>query len=140
MLVLDLLPHHEEDEVIRWLEGLRERHPLRGMGVALRERLPKRFADNFWARLAARACGCTEDATLGGVQPGTFMALSRLLKHWEVPVVGTEGYPKAEVTCGGVATEELAEETMEVKRHPGLFFIGEAVDVTGWLGGYNFQW
>jgi hypothetical protein len=53
---------------------------------------------------------------------------------------GTEGYRKAEVTRGGVATDELSQATLEAKRQPGLYFIGEVVDVTGWLGGYNFQW
>ena len=57
-----------------------------------------------------------------------------------VAPVGTEGYEKAEVTAGGVDTAELSSTTMEAKKVPGLFFIGEAVDVTGWLGGYNFQW
>eukprot|EP00435_Cladocopium_sp_Y103_P065526 s33_g27.t1 len=74
------------------------------------------------------------------LNPSALQRLASLLKHWEVNVIGTEGYPKAEVTCGGVCTEELSDETMECKRQPGLFFIGEAVDVTGWLGGYNFQW
>jgi predicted flavoprotein YhiN len=53
---------------------------------------------------------------------------------------GTEGYPKAEVTLGGVDTRELSSKTMEARSVPGLYFIGEVVDVTGWLGGYNFQW
>lgn len=52
----------------------------------------------------------------------------------------TEGYPKAEVTRGGVSTSELSSKTMEARKVPGLYFIGEVVDVTGWLGGYNFQW
>jgi predicted flavoprotein YhiN len=53
---------------------------------------------------------------------------------------GTEGYARAEVTLGGISTRELSSKTMEAKKVPGLFFIGEVVDVTGWLGGYNFQW
>jgi predicted Rossmann fold flavoprotein len=69
-------------------------------------------------------------------------ALARLaerLARWELVPVGTEGYRKAEVTLGGVDTRELSSRTME-SRQPGLYFIGEVVDVTGWLGGYNFQW
>jgi hypothetical protein len=57
-----------------------------------------------------------------------------------VDFAGTEGYPKAEVTLGGVDTRDLSSKTMECRNVPGLFFIGEVVDVTGWLGGYNFQW
>ncbi|MDQ3198123.1 MAG: NAD(P)/FAD-dependent oxidoreductase, partial [Verrucomicrobiota bacterium] len=67
-------------------------------------------------------------------------AFARLLHHWPVQPHGTEGYPKAEVTVGGVDTSELSSKTMEARRVPGLYFIGEVVDVTGWLGGYNFQW
>ena len=70
-------------------------------------------------------------------------ALTRLaeqLAHWALTPTGTEGYKKAEVTLGGVDTRALSQQTMECKAQPGLYFIGEVVDVTGWLGGYNFQW
>ena len=60
--------------------------------------------------------------------------------RWQVIPAGTEGYEKAEVTAGGVATDELVAKTLESRRVPGLFFIGEVVDVTGHLGGHNFQW
>ena len=66
--------------------------------------------------------------------------LAAELKAWHVTPTGTEGYAKAEVTVGGIDTDELSSRTMEAKKVPGLFAIGEAVDVTGWLGGYNFQW
>ena len=66
--------------------------------------------------------------------------LVNTVHHWIVRPDGTEGYRTAEVTLGGVNTDQLSSKTMEVKSHPGLYFIGEAVDVTGWLGGYNFQW
>ena len=62
------------------------------------------------------------------------------LHHWEICPTGTDGFGKAEVTVGGVDTDELSSKTMEAKRVPGLYFVGECVDVTGWLGGYNFQW
>jgi predicted flavoprotein YhiN len=62
------------------------------------------------------------------------------LNDWQVLFDGTEGYDKAEVTLGGVSTDELSSQTMESKRVKNLYFIGEVVDVTGWLGGYNFQW
>ena len=70
-------------------------------------------------------------------------ALARLaeqLARWELTPTGTEGYKKAEVTLGGVDTKALSQQTMECKAQPGLYFIGEVVDITGWLGGYNFQW
>jgi predicted flavoprotein YhiN len=66
-------------------------------------------------------------------------ALAQRLCQWELTPTGTEGYRKAEVTAGGVDTRVLSSQTME-SRQPGLYFIGEVVDVTGWLGGYNFQW
>jgi predicted Rossmann fold flavoprotein len=62
------------------------------------------------------------------------------LNDWRIMPTGTEGYAKAEVTLGGVDTDELSQRTLEARKVPGLFVIGEAVDVTGWLGGYNFQW
>jgi predicted flavoprotein YhiN len=67
-------------------------------------------------------------------------SLTASLHGWEESFAGTEGYPKAEVTLGGVDTGELSSKTMEARKVPGLHFIGEVVDVTGWLGGYNFQW
>ena len=67
------------------------------------------------------------------------MHLAHRLGHWPLTPTGTEGYKKAEVTVGGVDTRELSQQTMESKQ-PGLYFIGEVVDITGWLGGYNFQW
>ena len=66
--------------------------------------------------------------------------LAARLHGWTLQPAGTEGWRKAEVTAGGVDTRELSSQTMQSRRHPGLHFIGEVVDVTGWLGGYNFQW
>ena len=66
--------------------------------------------------------------------------ITHRLHHWEICPSGTEGYATAEVTLGGVGTTELSSKTMESSRVRGLYFIGEVVDVTGWLGGYNFQW
>ena len=67
-------------------------------------------------------------------------ALARIFHHWQLQPGGTEGYGKAEVTGGGVDTRELSSKTFESRKVPGLYFIGEVLDVTGWLGGYNFQW
>jgi hypothetical protein len=68
------------------------------------------------------------------------MAWEQKLHCWRLHPVGTEGFEKAEVTAGGVDTDDLHARTMEARTVPGLFFIGEVVDVTGWLGGFNFQW
>jgi predicted flavoprotein YhiN len=72
--------------------------------------------------------------------PGELQTIADNLNCWELLPAGTEGYKKAEVTAGGVSTDELSSQTMETRRMPGLYFIGEVVDVTGQLGGYNFQW
>ena len=96
---------------------------------ALREILPARLAER-WTTLN----------TPPNWTNASLDQLERKLHNWTVTPEGTEGYAKAEVTAGGVDTSELDAKTMEAKRVPGLFFIGEVVDVTGWLGGYNFQW
>jgi predicted Rossmann fold flavoprotein len=96
--------------------------------------VPSRLADT-WAQQDA--------AWQRPVNEASDKALTQLaerLSRWEIKPMGTEGYRKAEVTAGGVDTRELSSQTMESKKQPGLFFIGEVVDVTGWLGGYNFQW
>ena len=95
--------------------------------------LPARLADALNERLGASGpLGETKDATLRGYQEA--------LRGWRFHPNGTEGFAKAEVTVGGISTAELSSRTMEAKRVPGLYAIGECVDVTGWLGGYNFQW
>lgn len=99
----------------------------------LGQHLPRRFA-HAWCELAARSRPLRQftDAELA--------AVSDKLERWSLRPAGTEGYKKAEVTVGGVDTGELSSKTMEARRAPGLYFIGEVVDVTGHLGGYNFQW
>jgi len=94
---------------------------------------PRRFAESWCARHAPNKplARCTRSES---------EALIHSLHAWEAVFAGTEGYPKAEVTVGGVRTGELSSKTMEARKVPGLYFIGEVVDVTGWLGGYNFQW
>ena len=86
-----------------------------------------------WIRVRANASG--GDWTNAGIA-----RLEAELHAWTLRPDGTEGFAKAEVTVGGVDTNELDARTMESKRVPGMYFIGEVVDVTGWLGGYNFQW
>lgn len=104
--------------------------------------LPKTFLSNHLsARFAQRLCerhGCARP--MGEMADADIRAMSQALQQWEIPIKGTEGYAKAEVTRGGVDTRNLSPKTMECNAVPGLYFIGEVVDVTGWLGGYNFQW
>jgi len=90
------------------------------------------------------ACKGVEDVGVTGnladQNNGDLERLGERVHRWKIKPVGSEGYRTAEVTLGGVSTEALQAKTMEAKDHPGLYFIGEVVDVTGWLGGYNFQW
>ena len=95
----------------------------------LREILPRRFADRW-----------LETYPLTSNSDRAFADAEHQLHRWVVNPEGTEGYGKAEVTAGGVDTDEISAKTMESRKVPGLFFIGEVVDVTGQLGGYNFQW
>jgi predicted Rossmann fold flavoprotein len=101
--------------------------------TALGQHLPRRFAQ-VWAELFAppRPLRAYTDAEVERV--------AELLHDWRILPAGTEGFQKAEVTRGGVSTDELSSKTLEARRAPGLYFIGEVVDVTGHLGGYNFQW
>jgi predicted Rossmann fold flavoprotein len=99
----------------------------------LAEWLPTRLADVWVARNSAWQRPVNEAADKALAQ------LAEQIQAWEITPSGTEGYKKAEVTAGGVDTQELSSQTLE-SRQPGLYFIGEVVDVTGWLGGYNFQW
>ena len=80
------------------------------------------------------------DGTMANLRDRDLETLAARLNAWKIVPGGTEGYAKAEVTVGGVDTDGLSSRTMEARKVPGLYVIGEAVDVTGWLGGYNFQW
>ena len=94
---------------------------------------PRRFAEAWCARH-------TLDKPLAQYSKSEIITLISSLHSWQESFSGTEGYPKAEVTLGGIDTSELSSKTLESRKVPGLYFIGEVVDVTGWLGGYNFQW
>ncbi|MFN6955731.1 MAG: NAD(P)/FAD-dependent oxidoreductase [Acetobacteraceae bacterium] len=129
-ITLDLLP--ERDATALLLAAKRARPKAEGRSI-LSDLLPQRLAQAMAAlHLPPRVIGETGDADL--------KRLGALLKAWTLTPAGTEGYAKAEVTLGGVDTAALSQKTMAAKAVPGLFVIGEAVDVTGWLGGYNFQW
>ena len=99
--------------------------------------VPSRLADTWVAQGAALGHNWTRP--INEASDKALIALGERLSQWELTPTGTEGYKKAEVTAGGVDTRNLSSQTMESKQ-PGLYFIGEVVDVTGWLGGYNFQW
>ncbi len=116
-----------------FLRAGKRARPKAGVRALLGEVLPQRLADVFLpAGLAGGRAGEVADREL--------QALEGRLRAWRLLPSGTEGYAKAEVTAGGISTRALSQKTMEARAVPGLFAIGEAVDVTGWLGGYNFQW
>ena len=105
-----------------------------------REALPQRLAHAWLHDAATRHPALQDTAAVAELKDKDLEALGQSANAWSITPSGTEGYAKAEVTAGGVDTRELSSQTMESKLQPGLYFIGEVVDVTGWLGGYNFQW
>ena len=125
---IDLLPTHDAVELLEQNRGNRQT-----MVTLLSRFLPR--------RLAAGLCPAEmADKPIDQWSSKDLASLADKLDSWTVRFRDTEGFDKAEVTLGGVSTSELSSRTMESRRIPGLFFIGEVVDVTGWLGGYNFQW
>ena len=107
----------------------------RRLGNELATHLPQRLAQAWLAR-----GGLPEERPMPEVADKPLRQLAESLAAWRIAPTGTEGWKKAEVMAGGVDTREIDSKTMESKRAPGLHFIGEVMDVTGWLGGYNFQW
>jgi predicted Rossmann fold flavoprotein len=123
---IDLLP---DTDAAAFLKERKRSRPKAELRTILGELMPQRLA----AHLAT-------EGVLGERRDKDLEALAQNLKAWRVTPTGSEGYAKAEVTLGGVDTRELSSRTMAASKVKGLFVIGEAVDVTGWLGGYNFQW
>lgn len=121
------------DAATDWLIEAKRDRPRTHLRTLLREHLPDRLADALADRLGL-------ERELGNLSDKDLRAAQAKLADWRFAPNGTEGYAKAEVTAGGIATAELSSRTMEAAKVPGLYAIGEAVDVTGWLGGYNFQW
>lgn len=130
-VTFDLLPDGSDPE--QWLLDEHARGRDAHLANVLAERLPARLAEAFSRPLGA-------STPLRRLSPRKLAALAQTLRRWTVRPAGTEGYAKAEVTLGGVEARELNSRTMAARAVPGLHFIGEAVDVTGQLGGYNFQW
>jgi len=116
-----------------WLVAAKHARPRVSLASALSNHLPGRLAETLADRLGI-------EGELGAATDKAVEAAARHLADWAFTPNGTEGFAKAEVTAGGISTAELSSQTMEARKVPGLYAIGEAVDVTGWLGGYNFLW
>ncbi|MBP8615066.1 MAG: NAD(P)/FAD-dependent oxidoreductase [Thermomonas sp.] len=129
-LRVDLLPGIDADAQLREWQATRRDAELKTL---LAEVLPKRFAQRLCEHWIA-------SKPLRQYTPPELLAVAGLLSSWPLVASGTEGYRTAEVTLGGVDTDGLSSATMMSRHVPGLYFIGEVVDVSGWLGGYNFQW
>jgi len=129
-LRLNLLP---DSDASAWLRAQQAARPAAELKNILGERLPKRFAQRLCEHWL-------ESKPLRQYREPDLRDIAAQLTDWPLTASGTEGYRTAEVTLGGVDTDELSSTTMQSNRIPGLYFIGEVVDVTGWLGGYNFQW
>ena len=125
---IDLLPDGNAEELLA-----RERDSMKELKTLLAQFWPQRFAQ-AWTQILASS------KPLRQYSNKDLLAIAENIHHWRITPNGTEGFRKAEVTAGGLDTDELSSKAMESRRVPGLHFIGEVVDVTGWLGGYNFQW
>ena len=128
-IAIDFAP----DRGPEWLLEAKRAAPRSTLKSVLRDDLSERLATTL-----AERTGLSAD--LGNLPDKALREASALLHDWKFHPNGSEGFAKAEVTLGGISTAELSSQTMEARRVPGLYAIGEAVDVTGWLGGYNFQW
>ncbi|GAP76536.1 NAD(FAD)-utilizing dehydrogenases [Pseudoalteromonas sp. SW0106-04] len=120
--------------VEQWLAQQRQDNPQKSLKNALATILPKRFVEMLHETNAIADCNVNQ------LSHSQINELGNYLHRWQIKPNGTEGYRTAEVTLGGVDTDELSSKTFEAKQSPGLYFIGEVTDVTGWLGGYNFQY
>ncbi|MGB3626714.1 MAG: NAD(P)/FAD-dependent oxidoreductase [Henriciella sp.] len=129
---IDLAPGWSASEQLR---ADKASQPKQTLSAWLARHLPNRLAQHV---LTWR--GIPSGKQLANLSAGDIDAIDKALKRWRVKPAGTEGWRTAEVTAGGINTDGLSSQTMESKHVPGLHFIGECVDVTGWLGGYNFQW
>jgi hypothetical protein len=125
---VDLLPDQPARELL-----LAQQRSNKELKTVLGQFLPQRFAEAWCGRYAT-------SRPLNRISRRELEDIARRLHHWDLAPAGTEGYAKAEVTLGGADTRALSSKTMEAREAPGLYFVGEVVDVTGWLGGYNFQW
>ena len=116
-----------------WLLEQRHLKPQQSLVRVLRQRLPNRLVEQLSGL-------CFEDQKIGAASSEMLRLLGKRLNDWPFTPGGSEGYRTAEVTLGGIDTDEVSSKTFELKKVPGMYVVGEALDVTGWLGGYNFQW
>lgn len=130
-VTINLVPEVDVDEL---LQRSLEKHPNQSLKNTLAKVLPKRLVEVLVER------NIFADKPLKQFGPKQLQAITEQLENWQIAPNGTEGYRTAEVTLGGVDTNHLSSKTMECKQVSGLYFVGEVMDVTGWLGGYNFQW
>jgi predicted Rossmann fold flavoprotein len=129
-VTINLLPDHD---ALGWLQAAQSERPNTELRTLL--------GDLFTRKMAQLLCDTWfESRPLKQYTPAQLQAVAEQLGHWELVPAGTEGYRTAEVTLGGVDTREVSSKTMESLKSPGLYFIGEVLDVTGHLGGFNFQW
>ena len=128
-VAIDFLPDRAGD----WLVAAKQSEPRTTIRALLRAALPGRLADTLDERLSL-------NGSLAALPDAALRDAEARLGDWTFMPDGSEGFAKAEVTIGGISTAELSSKTMQAKRVPNLYAVGEAVDVTGWLGGYNFQW
>lgn len=129
-IVVNLAPHVD---AYAFLKNRKKTQPRQEIQTALADIVPK--------RLAASICDeCLMEGRIAEIPDASLQGLASSINEWCIRPSGTEGYRTAEVTVGGVDTNELSSKTMEAKKRPGLFFAGEVIDVTGYLGGFNFQW
>ncbi|MEO9970985.1 MAG: NAD(P)/FAD-dependent oxidoreductase [Hyphomonadaceae bacterium] len=131
-LTLDLFP---DADALESLKALRQEGGKRTLAAALATKFPRRLADKLCQLLKFPA-----DDRIADMSNASLAQIAAALSKWQITPTGTEGWRTAEVTAGGISTSGLSSRTLESKQQSGLYFIGECVDVTGWLGGYNFQW
>lgn len=133
VVAMDMFPG---EDLAEWLKAQKKNHPKSLLRTLLSERLAKSLVQELQTLLwLAQA-----ETAMAGIPDAVLETVAANLKSWSLKPSGTEGYRTAEVTLGGVDTGVLSSKTMECKTRAGLYFIGETVDVTGWLGGFNFQW
>lgn len=128
-ITVDFLPDHEAS----WLRAAKRSAPRTTIAKLLARTLPERLAKTLAERIAL-------PGDLANIADAKLAFAEQTLARWRFTPNGTEGFAKAEVTAGGISTDELSSTTMEARKLHGLYVIGEAIDVTGWLGGHNFQW
>ncbi len=129
-ITIDLLP---DLDLFAHLKQVQQQHPQQQIKTVLQQQLPKRLISAFIDKNIL-------EQPLANSRFEQFEVITEQLKQWQVKPGGTEGYRTAEVTLGGIDTDAISSKTLEAKNSKGLYFIGEVLDVTGWLGGYNFQW